>query len=366
MRALAHFEVLIKGTKVGWIRQSLASEKFEGEDVIAFEVEFLQKLLNNGEAITIRSLDVQYFAAEPPYRFLAAISRSRQNGFESETRIRRSRQGGQEFTAQLKSGKVEREKEMGELDYCLGDALAGLVWCEGEPEVGSAVRLRELDLTDLEVTATLHTVQRLLPPDGDGSVQRRGLIGKYEIDYFDEVGRTRAQFVLDAHGQLLWGKIGGSVELRLARADAARKLEAKLDLFESSRIRVGQRLGDPSEIRAMELEITGDSIDLITDSPDQDAEYDADSGRLLLKVGTEHGKQIPVTPEERAKSLEETSAYPTSDPQIIALVKRAIGSATRPKARIKRLVEFVDQFIIDDMGNEPLTVNDIIDTQRGD
>ncbi|MGI9239329.1 MAG: hypothetical protein ACR2RV_00930, partial [Verrucomicrobiales bacterium] len=124
----AHFEVFIKGEKVGWMRQSLAKRQLEGEKVIAFETEFLQKLLNAGETITMRSLDVEYFAAEPPYPFVAATSLAQQNGFESVTRIRRNVPGGNEFTAQITSGKAERKKAIGTLDYTLGDSLAGVVW----------------------------------------------------------------------------------------------------------------------------------------------------------------------------------------------------------------------------------------------
>ncbi|MGI9243675.1 MAG: transglutaminase-like domain-containing protein, partial [Verrucomicrobiales bacterium] len=235
-----------------------------------------------------------------------------------------------------------------------------------EPEVGAAVRLRELDLTDLEVRAALHTIRRRLPETGEGSLERRGLVGKYEIDYFDEVGKTRARFISDAHGQLLGGRVGGSVELRLSTAEAARKLTAGLDLFESSLIKIAVPLGNPSEIRALELEISGTGIGSIVDSPEQDAEPIVGSDHLLLKVGRKHGQRIVVTAEDRAESLEETSSYPTNDPQVVALVEKALGRATRPKARIKRLVKFVDEFIVDDTGSEPLTVNDIIDSQRGD
>ena len=361
-----HFDVFIAGKKVGWMRQSMLRREFAGEDVYAFEMEFMQKLLNSGEALTIESIDIEYFSAEPPYRFVAASSKTMQNGFESATHIGRAKLGRDGFTARIRSGRVEREKAIGDLDYTLGDLLGCVVWCESQPAVGDCVRLRELDFADLEVRTAVHTLRRVLPTSGDGALLRGGRIGKYEIDYFDEIGKTRAKLISDAHGQLLGGKIGGSVELKLTTAEQARTLVADLDLFESSLIKLEFPLGDASRISAMELEITGASVAAIVDSPEQDADIDPAGERLTLKVGRRHGKRIPVTPEEREKALEETSAYPTKDPQVIALTERAIGSAERPKTRIKRLVGFVDKFITDDTGNEPLTVNDIIDTQRGD
>lgn len=363
-----YFNITITGKKVGWMRQQMQKRDFEGESAYAMEVDYTQKILNDGEALTYTSTDTEYFAAKPPHQFLGAISTSAQNGFKSSTKILRSDRGEGQFVAKILGGKKERSKELGTLDYTLGDALAIVVWCEEKPAIGDAIRVRELDFTDLEVRPSRFTVSAVLPAEGEGegALAIGGLVGRYQMEYFDPVGKVHADFTVDGSGRLLRGDVTGAVELELTTKEEALKLKANIDLFESSLIKIDEPLGDPSDIREMVLEITGEGVDAITDSANQTASYDAEAGRLLLKVGAKHGTGTTVTAEDRAKALEETSVYPTKDAQVIALVDRAIGKATRPKARIKRLVDFVDTFIADDYGNEPLSVNDIIDTQRGD
>ena len=362
----AHYNLFMLGKKIGWMSETLRRQEFQGEEVYAVDIDFHQSVLNDGEALTMRSRDTEYYSAIPPYRLVAARSVTEQNGFQSSIMIRRKAAGSREFVADITGGKAERSKELGEIDLTLSDAMAVDVWCARGPEAGEAVRIRELDFTDLEARPSLFTLRRILPEEGEGAFSLMGRTARYELDYFDEVGKTKATFLVDQKGQLLKGNVSGAVELVRATAADAKKLEANLDLFESSLIKIAQPLGDASSITELVLEVSGPGARLVPDGPNQDASYDAETQRTILKVGRAHGKEILVTEEERARALEETSVYPTQDPEVIALTERAIGRATRPKAKIKRLVDFVDEFIIDDYANEPLSVNDIIETQRGD
>ncbi|MFT4550491.1 MAG: hypothetical protein ACI8XO_001771 [Verrucomicrobiales bacterium] len=361
-----YYNVLITGKKVGWMRQSIKRTKFEGVNAYALEGEFVQKLLNEGKELKTTSFDVEYFSAEKPYQFLGGSTKSAQNGFQSATEIVRSDEPEGGFIAKISSGRAQREKDLGEMDYTLGDVMADAVWCEENPDVGDSIRVRELDFTDLEIRAASNTLVEKFPMDGVGVIERCGLKARYVIDYDDPVGKISGKFICDATGNMLSGDISGAVSIELTTRDDALKLEANLDLFESTLIKIDQSLGDPMEVTELVLEISGASAAVIKNSANQSAEYDAKAEHLLLKIGREHGTKARVTEDARETALEETSAYPTKDAQIIALTERAIGRATRPKAKIKRLVDFVDTFIVDDTSSEPLSVNDIIDTQRGD
>ena len=312
------------------------------------------------------SRDVEHFSTKAPYQFLGGSSENIQNQFKSATHIHRSKDDPEKFVVRVVSGRSERKKDIGAIDYTLGDTIAGIVWCEEDPEVGDAIRMRELDFTDLEMRTGLHTILKKFPPDADGVLEKNGQKARYEMRYSEEIAKIEGTFLITAGGLLLSGDVSGALSFELTTAEEAQKLEASLDLFESTLIKVDQSLGDPAEIRELILEITGSSAAAIKDSANQSASYDEEAQRLTLKVGRKYGRKIPVNEEARMKALEETTEFPTKDPQVIALTEKAIGGATRTKAKIKRLIDFVDEFIIDDTRNEPLSVNDIIETQRGD
>ena len=360
-----YYNLSMMGQKIGWMSEQFYRGKFEGQDAYIIKLQFVQELLNDGKALRMSNIDTTYFSTKAPYGLLASSSISEQEAFRSSTWIRQVEAGSEEFVAVIKGGGAEREKELGKLDFNLGDGYAVDVWCRSEPETGDKIRVLELDMTELAVRPALNTIKRVFPAQGDGAVDVLGHAAKYELEYVDMVSEVKVVFLTDAIGDVLKGAINGVIDVVLTTEEDAKKLKAGIDLFDSSLIKIDQALGDPTAIREMVIEISGEGAKVISDSAFQKKEVQQD-GTAILKIGREHGVKMEVTDEARAEALKETTIYPTKDPEVMKLVERAMGKATRPKARIKRLVDFVDRFIIDDYANEPLSVNDIIETRRGD
>jgi len=360
----AYFGIFILGKKVGWVVEDVGLREFEGKKAYSLKFDFMQKLLNDGEPMTMESHDVEYYSAEPPYEMLFSRTMSKQNGFESSTEVRRKEDGT--YEAKIISGRSERVKDLGKLDITYADRLTPGAWCENEPKVGDTIYVRELSLGELKVTKTSYKLAEIFADGAENAPKADGLTARYRLDYFDLEEKTRIDMSADRKGRMLTGKISGAMDLRRMPEKEAKELEANIDLFAETMIKVDRKLGDPTKLREMVLEIKGPGIQSITDSANQDATYDEKSKRLLLKIGRSHGIKQAVTEEARAKALEETSLYPIDDAEVKMLAEEAVKTAERPRARIKRLVDFVDTFIIDDYGNEPLSVIDIIETQRGD
>ncbi len=77
------------------------------------------------------------------------------------------------------------------------------------------------------------------------------------------------------------------------------------------------------------------------------------------------GERSSAGEDEVRRALEETAEFPSRRPEVQALAARAIGAATDPAEQVARLLEFVDEFVVDAEVPDRVAVARLVEVPRG-
>jgi hypothetical protein len=168
----------------------------------------------------------------------------------------------------------------------------------------------------------------------------------------------------DAEGRLVSGTIGELFELRREPEEAARDTQYSADVFVLGMVKINAGLGEPTRVTGLVVEVPGKDGDFLTSGPGQTVV--AGSGGTVCKVGKAHARPVKATMKEIEESLEETTAYPINQPRVKELARKAVGDARTPRAKVKRLVRFVHDYIRPSLATNLPKLEDLLDRKAGD
>jgi transglutaminase-like putative cysteine protease len=166
----------------------------------------------------------------------------------------------------------------------------------------------------------------------------------------------------DGAGRILSMSIGGMMELRLEPEELAKQSEYSGDLFWKGAIEVDRPLGDPRQVRALVLEVAGDDGNRLVSGPGQQVER---AEKTILRLGAA-APAVRAEPEEVEKYLRAEVDFPIEDEVVVALARKAVGDAKEPREKVRRLVSFVSEYVVDSLGRDSGNVRKIIDQRAGD
>ncbi len=357
------YSAYMKGTKIGWMSEATAKKKRAGREVISVRVE--THTVARAFGAEVRSVEVEesWFETVAPHRFIGGRKTSTSGGLVQHIEVVPPEDGkvGGPFKVTVKEAGETKEREWDPGDFRLSDATTATAWFRRGPEEGDSVRVRAVSIGGLEATVDTLTVLRA-PGSKNGE---KTYLAKVANSERGEVGTAE----VTTDGEIVEMRIGGGAfVIRREEAALARVVEASdVDMFVDNIVRVDQKLGHPGEITEMVLKITGEEVEKIPSCPNQKAEYDADTKVLTLSVGKRYGERSPAGEKEVEKALQDTVLYPSKDPEVVALARRAVRGAGKGKAaQVAALVKFVDTFIADEPTAEPMTVADIMERRKGD
>lgn len=350
-----YYGMYIQENKVGWMRNTVKRGTYEGQDAFVIELEGKQSVVSAGETLESAFIDREYFSTEPPYEVLGALHVMKQGDFENTVTVKCD---DGKFKSTLEAGGQQTKMEVDAGDYTFADMAGGESWCLSEPMAGDTLLLREMDWEELKVTGSKQTITEVIEGDGDGP--------RYRIDYESEDGHDSGEFIVNRAGIMLSARMGGAIDLRKEEAEAAMTLKGGFDVFEAALLRIDQPLGNPKTIIELEMEASGEGAKLIPSGGMQTVTYDEATETARLKIVSKPAERERASEEEIDEALRSTVSVPSDSPEIQELALRAVKGAKSKRAKVKRLVNFVDKFIIDDMSAEPPTVLDLIETRRGD
>lgn len=339
------------GHKVGWLRSTFGEDLFRGESVLVAEGR--AEITTRGAGAlhqTVRTTR-HVFEASAPHDLLRYRTETLRDGRSEWRELRRGPGGSGWVLAEGRDGAREEVRPTNLSEYTLAGFLGMERWVAEAPGLGDVRAVERLDGTgsgvvraEAQVVGVLHTVLDAVPTTVT-SVATTEPGGGVVVTRYDHEGR-------------ILGTTGGAVELRLESEASAKELDAPVDLFLDSLVRV-QGAVPPGPRTRLVLEVPEGVTSLLP----------AGSGQRLgprTVELTREGATVHVEDAERAEALVETAAYPKDDGAVLTLLRRAKPTRANRLDTVRALTTFVRDYLEDDRTAEPLGVQAVIEQRRGD
>lgn len=236
-----------------------------------------------------------------------------------------------------------------------------MTWLRAGREVGDVLRVRDYDLSELEADTDTYEVLALQETIAHGVP-----VVYYEISSSSEREGHEGTIKVDADGQMISMAMGRMFEMRLEPEEQAKRIEAGADLFRLGTARVSGRIGDPTKVTDLVLEVYGEGADSLPNGPRQTVAHKGEDAPWVLRLGRAHANRYPATPEDVEENLRETVALPIRHPEVVALARLAVGDAATDREKVERLVAFVGEHVQDAVSVQTPSVLELVRNPRGD
>jgi hypothetical protein len=350
------FGVYFQNKKIGYYNTVRTKVTEKGETFYRERMFMVMKLQSFGQKseLTIdQSID---FDPKPPFRMLRA------DYLHTDEKIKQRIQltgEGKKYAVTITTAGIVEKKTV-EIDYTLADSLSSEVWLKRTPKKGDKIITTDFDPQELRtelVTTTLINTKEAM---------HRGVkLIFHEIESFSHKSKTTSVSLYDNKGHMLSGSIEGLFEMRREAEAEAKNTEYSADLFVLGLAKIDQPIGDTRSIKSLIVEVKGKEMAGLPDGPNQ-CLVPLGNDVYHLKIGKEHGKKARATAQEIKEGLEETTAYPIKDSKVKALAAKAVGDAKTDLEKIKRLAQFVYDFINPSLEGTMPKIYDLMERKCGD
>ncbi len=352
------YGIYIQGKKVGYSRSKIVSGDPNDSCYLAkTKIHMQLKALNQKEDITIEiSMN---FNDKPPYAFQHALVSTSSNSInKSRVEIIKKDEG---FEAITSSGGEKQINKIPTIDFTLEDFFTPKQWIKQNPNIGDKISIYNFDPSTLMNYIFHYEIIS----------KKETTINGVNMNYYDikatsTINDSPDVLTLDNKGNALFFTVDGRIEFRIEDEASAKDLEYSEDLFVKGMALIDKPLGDPSKIQSLVVELLGKSAPNIKNGPNQSVIFNDKMDFYTLKAGPEHGKQPEITPEDIEKNVEETINYPIKHDKINEIAKKAIKGARTEEGKVNCLVNFVKDFIQDEISIGKQTVFEIISEKKGD
>lgn len=351
------FGVYLKGSKIGYAKTDFEKMQVGGEAIYRQSMHLKVKAKASGVPFELDIHEEQDFDAKTPYGLRAGKLTQQQGGAKQVITLAKSPQG---FAATTSANGQVSKKELAKLDYNLGDAMTASVWVAQKPKLGDKMSSLSFDFDKLKTDIEHFKVLSIRESRVKGVT-----ITYYELEVEVPSSGIKMLQRLDDKGSMLSGEIAGVFELRKETEAQAKDLDFSADLFVMGLVKIDKGLGNPATVTGLVLELIGKEAAAIESGPWQTVTKKAD-GKVVCKVGKKFGQKVKATEKEIQESLEATTAYPATNPKVVELAKKAIGTAQTPVEKIKSLVKFCHNYVAPSFGGKGLVVLDLIEKKQGD
>jgi hypothetical protein len=348
------YGVYFHGKKAGYSVSKLTHDKEKG--VYVSTTILLAKLKGSDFQGELKTVEVSYYDDQPPYTLKRASFDDSRGSSKQNIELTRKEKG---YEAVIRVGKDKRFKLLPKLDVTLADELTPTFWLVRGSKAKEKLLTKHFSLGELEEEEVRRTVLAV----------KHSVVQGVKVEYL-EVEAVYPKTALtsfersDRKGRLLSAKIGDLIEMRMEAEAEAKNIEFSADLFVLGSVKVDKKIGNPSRVSGLVLEVDGEKASVFQNGPWQSSSKNG-SGTYTLKLGKEYGIPVKATEQEIKENLEETVAYPTTHPKIQELLKKAIGDAETQEEKVKRLARFVYRFLKPDYASKPVSVLELIEVKRG-
>lgn len=348
------YGIYFAGKKAGFARYYFGSVGAgEGQTyIVTFDME-----LFNGEDVETSMKQRMEFDGLAPFALRRWIETKADNDEETHLVIAKDGAG---YRVRRESGEDEESRPLDDFDYTLSDDMAVDLWLlRNSPVAGEEITVADFDTDLLVMQPMKHRVR------GIKAMVRDGVSAEIiELESFLPEVRIPLLCRYDAKAkQLISAQFGAMIELRIEPEDVAKNLDIGADLFKLGTVKVNRRLGDLTTARQLVLDATMTKGAKIPSGPGQAV---AEASSDLLRITLTPGGSMTAATHEIDENLRRTESYPTDHDSIRILAARAVGDATTPVEKVKRILAFVHGYIDPSYTAEPINVHSLIQMRSGD
>jgi len=185
----------------------------------------------------------------------------------------------------------------------------------------------------------------------------------YEVETKNTKSKITYLSRFDSAGKMLSTNLA-IFELRKETEKEAKNTEFSHDLFVLGLAKIDRRIGHTTRLTELVVEVNGKDGDVLTNGPRQTVVVE--NGARRLKLGKKYGNEFKVGAKEIEENLAETNAFAIADPKVKALAKKAVGDATTPEEKVKRIVAFVHDFVEPVAAAGLPNIHDLLEKKKGD
>ncbi len=295
------------------------------------------------------------FDAKPPYVLRRASLEETLQKSRRTTVLQRT--GAGEYRAVITEQGDARIKEFSNLEYTALDKLGPRLWAVNPArQRGDCQAFRSFDLRALEPYTDRYCIRSAMTADQ-----------WVEVDSEDQKDHFRTQWKFHATGKVETMLIAESTFLlRQPRAEA-RLMTTAPDLLTESFLVCNRPLGaNPQRLSELEVRLSGTDFRNVRSTANQTVTMNPTGTEVILRTSTTGNAAIPATPQEIKLNLTATVPIPSDDERLQKLAATAIGKATTDEAKVKRLLQFVSDYLTDDDRVKSLSVFELLKRPRGD
>ena len=345
------YGVYINDKKIGYCK--IAREKVD--DGIRDSFHLVMKLVSMEQKAELSMIQSMVFETKAPFRLLRAHYTESDGKDKTTIGLQRSGDG---FAPTHVAGGVTRKKDHGPIDYSFIDNTTSERWLRQAPKEGDKFDTKDFSIKELKLEPQHSTVK---------SVKKNILNGVPVTNY--QVETESEQITMMSHydgtGRLLSGKFA-IFDIRRETEEQAKNTEFSQDLFALSMVKIDRPIGRTHNVRTLVVEVAGLEGARFDDGPRQTFLPGKEKGTALLKLGKNHGKEAKASAREIDENLKETLAYPITNAKIKALADQAVGDATTPEEKIKRIVDFVHGYVQPRYSASLPNIHDLLNRKYGD
>jgi hypothetical protein len=351
------FGIYMKGKKIGYFHVSRAKIDEGGKTIYREKQILSMKLQSFGQKSELTQNQVMEFDSKPPFRLLRADYEHVDEKLKTTIKLVSKDKG---YDATIVVAGTESKKHLDKLDYTMADSMSSEVWLKRRPRKGDSIVTRDLEMETLKLELTTTTM---------GDAKETTINGVkttvLEVKSVNHSNKLESLSLYDDKAHMISSTVADLFEMRRETEEAAKNTEYSTDLFLDSLVKIDKGIGEAATVTALVVEVKGEAGKLLADGPRQTIVAKGKDA-YELKLGKKYGKEIKATPEEIKEALEETNAYPISDPKVKALAKKALGDAKTDKEKVKRLCEFVHNYIAPSLAASLPKMYDLMERKAGD
>lgn len=314
------------------------------------------QIVSLGQQVKMEHSELIAFDSEPPYQMVSGSVTLKTD--DSVMKIDAA-VSDDKLVAKITTAGQERTRILEDFEYTLSDAATLEMHDYANAKIGDNAEIRAFDLLEFTFGKQKYEIKKIKQTVASGVP-----VKFYEVHFTSEetdfVGKSR----ISANGEMQSLVIAGVFEARKETEESAIDMGYSADLFLLGSLGVDKPIGEPENVKALELKIKKEVADWVSIGPYQNVEQR--EGAYVLKLGKAYGEAVTASAEDIALNLKETVTLPISHPVIQKLVKEAVGEEIDPVKKTKKLISFVSDFIEDSLNDNAVSVLDICKNKRGD
>ncbi len=345
-----YYGIYFQGQKVGWMRSS-----FTQDGVLSTEL--YAKVGGMGQVSEVRFDEKRAYGAD---RKLTRIGFS-QSAATGSVSVVGERAGGKLKVTTTAGGKSSSEEI--DVEETLDDALE-LQELARRQKVGEKATSKRYD-PSIQKIVVAHHIIAATEKKAFGGVETE--VVKIDTEYPD-LGIAESAWV-DAKGKTLESRIGGFFVARLEAPDEAKKLDYSQDLLVSAVVATPKPIEKQADLKKLTVRFSGFGD---ARPPSSKRQTVAASGEdLVLTLSKDAPPKTPFTPgtplpAESPADLAATAFVQSTDPEIIAAAKTAVGDASDVYTATTRLAQFVYAYVEDEYVPAYSNALEALKSRRGD